>query len=1168
MSGKILILCLLLTGAQLSVLAQVQRSEKPLSNLRIKKVSTRQPSIQLDSLSIIPKTVRVPAVADSLYQIDYVNARLIWKGRFVLDSLVIFYRVFPTKLNAVVNRMVYDTIMDRFMGEPFTPNYAGIGQPAESFFNFGNITYNGSFGRSISFGNSQDAVVTSNLNLQLSGYLADSIEIAAAITDNNIPIQPDGTTQQLNEFDRIFLQFKKRNWALSLGDIDIRQQQNYFLNFYKRLQGIAFENTAQITPGIANKLLVSGSIAKGKFTRNVLLPLEGNQGPYRLQGANNEFFFVVLANTERVFIDGELLQRGEDQDYVINYNTAEITFTPKRMVTKDKRIQVEFEYADRNYLNSNIYLADEVNFNNKVKVRLGFFSNSDAKSSPINQNLDADQKKFLNNLGDSINQAFYPQASVDTFSVGKIMYKKIDTLYDGGQFRDSIFVYSTSQDSARYTLSFIDVGVGKGNYVPDLNGANGKVYKWVQPVNGVKQGQYEAAVFLVTPKKQQIVTLGVEYNVAKQTTLNTEVAMSTWDVNTFSSKDKGNDKGYAAKAQLKNTMPLAGRNGLSLTTDLGYEYVEARFKPLERLRNVEFTRDWGLAVQTTPENESIITAGLQLSDTKPNSLRYQFTSYNRGSNFKGIRNTLYHLQNIKGWQFNNVFMISNVNAAEEKGYFLRPTIDVSRQFPKLKNYSINLNYSVEHSAFRNRQSDTITALSFGFQHFQASVKSDVSKPNKWGVVYFTRTNEYPFGKDLSKSDRSHNFNLFAELLRNERHQFRFNGTYRTLSILNSAVTTQQADKSLLGRAEYQVNEWNGLVAGNVLYEVGSGQEQKRDYAFLEVPAGQGEYTWIDYNNDGIQQLNEFEVARFQDQAKYIRIYTPTNEFVKANYNTFNYSVSLNPRAAINMTTAGKMMKFLSRLGVQSSLQLTKKEIAKGVVQLNPFKAPLADTSLITLNAAFINTFSYNRFSTKWGFDVNNSRNRGKSLLTYGYETRSVDDWSLRGRWNISRLFTLELTGRTGINQLSTSNVKFDNRNFRIKQYSVEPALNFTKGTNFRALIGYKIADKKNIQGSQEKSVSNAINTEFKYNILQSTSILAKFTYNNITFSSADADPNTNSPSAYIILDGLSPGKNFLWNLDLTKRLSNNLELNIQYEGRKPGEARIIHVGRASIRAIL
>jgi len=1145
-----------------------------VSNLHKKFIHITKGRAQIDSISIIPQTFSIVGFSDSSYVLDYVNATIIWKQKPSLDSVFVTYRTFPYKLNAVAKRMNYDSIEGNFLVRPSTFKNDKYG--SDNFFNFGNITYNGSFGRALSFGNSQDAVVTSNLNLQLSGYLADSIQISAALTDNNIPIQPDGNTAQLSDFDKIFLQFKKKTWALSLGDIDLRQNQNYFLGFYKRLQGASFETTEQITKKISNKTLVSGAIAKGKFTRNIFQGLEGNQGPYRLQGANNELYFVVLAGTEKVYIDGQIMQRGADQDYIINYNTAEVTFTPKRMITQDSRIQVEFEYSNQSYLNVNLYLYNETNFSDKLKLRFGVFSNSDSRNSPINQTLDADQKKFLYSIGDSVNNAFYPTAPIDTLGAGKILYQKIDTTYiaaNGFVFHDSIYVYSTNPNITLYNLSFVDVGVGKGDYIPDLNGVNGNVYLWVAPVNGQKQGQFEAAQFLVTPKTQRVITLGADYNITKQTSLTTDLAMSHYDVNTLSNLGKSNVNGYASRILLKNIHPFtSSKQGLQLTSNFGYEYVDARFKPIEPFRSVEFTREWGLPLQAQlqSQNEALYSSSFELADKKKNFVKYEFNGYDRGSSFHGIRNAVSSNREIKGWHINDAISFSNSNSDTAKGYYIKPNIDVFKKFSKFADYTAGVSYLLEDNVIRNKVTDTVSLSSFAYQTFQAYLKSPEQKLNHWGLNYTVRENYYPKGKEMVKGDRSNNISLTAQFLKSKHEQLRISATYRDLKILDSTTTAQKADKSVLARVEYLVNEWKGLLIGNAFYEVGSGQEQKKIFSYLEVPAGTGQYAWIDLNNDGIQQLNEFVIAQFPDQAKFIRIYTPTNDYIKANYNTFNYSLTINPKAVINMQKSKGFENFLGRMSLQSSLQLSQKQQATGLVQLNPLKkTSLTDTSLITRTSVFTNTFSFNKTSPKWGFDLNNSQNTGKSLLTYGYESRALKEWTLRTRMNLSRSFIFNATFKQGVNQLFSSNKDIDSSDYNLKQYSVEPNITYTRKSIFRILFGYKVSSKINSDeyGGQKYS-SNSINTEVKYNILQSTSIFGKFTYNNITYNSGKTSPTTSSPVSYIILDGLLPGKNYLWSLDLTKKLGNNLELGIQYEGRKPGEGNVIHTGRASLRAIL
>ena len=166
------------------------------------------------------------------------------------------------------------------------------------------------------------------------------------------------------------------------------------------------------------------------------------------------------------------------------------------------------------------------------------------------------------------------------------------------------------------------------------------------------------------------------------------------------------------------------------------------------------------------------------------------------------------------------------------------------------------------------------------------------------------------------------------------------------------------------------------------------------------------------------------------------------------------------------------------------------------------------------------------------------------------------------------IFFLNLAFKKGISQSLSNSKDFTNSNYSLDQFSLAPDISYTRKSNLRITLGYLYANKKNDpQYGGEFYSSQSVNTNIKYNILQNTSVQGSFMFTDIRYETQNTD-QLNSTVSYVILNGLLPGKNYLWNLDFTKKLGNNLEVSIQYEGRKPGEGNIIHTGRASLRAIL
>lgn len=1145
-----------------------QPSSKISSNLRTKKISTKANVQIVDSLSIVPGTFIVENVTVDFYEINEVDAIIRWNKQILQDSVFVSYRVFDFKWNSVSRRLNYEDVRNNFLAGNPTKNRLVKNSNQNSLFDFGNLQSSGSIGRSFSFGNNRDANVNSSMNFQLNGYLGDSLQLMAAISDNNMPIQPEGNTANLNDFDRILIQLKKDNWALNLGDIDTKQDQLEFLTFNKRIQGASYSNRFTISPSMSIQSLLSGAVTRGKFSRNNIIPIEGNQGPYRLQGANNELYFIVIAASERVFIDGMMMQRGQDQDYVIDYNTAEIRFTPKNMITKDKRIQVEFEYTDRNYINSQWYSTNTINIGKKSSIGLSVYTNTDAKNSFIDQKLSPSQIAFLATLGDSVQQAYISNARVDTFYTGKILYKKIDTVYNG-ILRDSIYVQSNDESQILYSLQFSYVGQGKGNYKIIQNAANGKVYAWVAPgLDNNKNGDWEPVTFITTPKSISVYDLSFSYKADSNFMLGGEFALSNNDVNLYANKQKKNDVGYSGKLSLaaKSNSVRILNNEQSISGAITIQGVNKNFRTVQRLRSVEFYRDWSLPILLNQvANEWLSKSSIAIKGSKNNQLSYEYSSFTRDNAYKGSKHVVTQQLKLKTWQYSGTMSALIFDATERKGVFLRPNVSASKYFPALKNIRGSVYYFADNNKVSVKKADTLSLESFVFSQYGATIKSDSTLLNKWSLGYFSRQDKLPYENKLLKADQSHNYVATLDLLKNENRQLNINLGYRTLTIIRENISNSKADKTITGRAEYNCKEWNGLLNGNVLYETGGGREQKKDYAYVPVPVGQGQYTWIDYNNNGIEELNEFEIAVFQDQKKYIRVYTPTNEFQRANYVQLNYTIDIHPENYF-LTKNKWSSKLLSRLQLVSTMQLFRKVVANQSIFINPLQLKIDDTALITNNSYYSNSLYINRNNSKWGLDILQNYSAVKSFLSYGIENNVNTNYKSRLRINFSRTWLGNLDATLSEKKLQSNGFSFNNRNYLINQSAFEPSISYVYKAVFRGTIAVGFTNAVNRLDSMEKAQTFSFTGRLKYNLFNKSTIDAKLTLNKISFDAYSGAANTTV--GFLMLEGLQPGKNAVWTIDITHRLMKNVEMNLQYEGRKAGVSNVVNIGRAGIRALL
>ncbi len=1065
---------------------------------------------------------------------------------FLNKDIVIIYKTIP------IPRITYQKNIPQIRKDTLTQKrITGIQKVqtkniADEIFG-SKIERSGSISRGFAVGTNKDFTLNSGLRLQLAGNLSDDIEVVAVLSDQSSPIQPEGNTRTLQEIDKVFIDIKHRFAQATFGDFQYTYKSGTFGIIDKKLQGL--KTTAMLDD--KNFANISYATARGKFKTQEFNGIDGVQGPYRLTGENNERDIIVLAGTEKVFINGEEKIRGENYDYTIDYSTGEIFFTPKMVITNASRIKVDFEYSDRKFERN--FFGSIVNANllsNNLSVGFSYFREGDNQNLPLDISLSEDDMKILSQSGnDKLKASKDGVKFVGVDSTGKPLgsYKLRDTLINNQLYR--FYEFSPGSDSAFYNVSFSFVGDGNGDYIRLSLGR----YKFVGP----KNGNYLPLILLPMPEIKQVGNFYSRFFLTRNFFVEGEISLSSFDKNRFSIIDDEKNKGraYSFRAGIDST-ELNISNFFSGQFSINYfeRRIEDNYSPISRINEIEYERNWNIMQQFLDLNEVLREIQMSLNGQRFNS-KFSFGSVRKGSKFKSDRFTSQlNTQIIKDLNMNYAFTSLhtksfNLSSNYQKHFF--------HLFYPGRNITPFLKFEFENKQDKN-DNDTLIQSSFKFLDGSIGVNSEFLK-------YFDLNTSFNFRKDFFPLNFTLKYESFS-------YMYQTGLKLKNLKDFNSSLDFSIRRKNYsrefkeLGKTNNQSLAIKYLGRGyfferflqmDVYYEALSQRSAKLERIFIRVPKGTGQYIYKgDLNNNGIADEYEFEPSKFEGD--FILTTYPTDELFPVTDLKASLRIKLDFR---NFKFFDLVKKYFQPLSSETYVRVEENSQDKNesniyLIKTKTFQNPLTTIRGNSLIQQDLNLFDYNP-------DFN--------ILIRVIERKSFSKFSLTDerRFNQEKLIRLrikplkEFANQSELNFLRNNlfSSNYSIRNYLIKQVSFNSKIFYYPFNHVEAGFKFEFASAKNFYPEKP--------TELNSNSQELSIIIMYSQKGKINFSLERTELIINQNLSYIPFEltrGYVIGKNYIWRLNADYQFENNIQANLIYNGRVQGKNIPIHNVTAEVRA--
>lgn len=1071
-------------------------------------------------------------ISSSKYKFNYIDGEIRFLESVAKDVKIrISYKRSPWP---VQKEYFHYPLLRRVFGAPTTsesttarPPTTG---PAQDDFG-AQLTKSGSLTRGVTVGNNRGLKVNSALNLNVSGKVSENVEVVAALTDQTTPIQPEGTTQNLQEIDKVFIQIKAPNLSATMGDYELELLEGQFASYSRKLQGAmgkADYDNLQVT--------VSGAVSRGKYHSLQFMGQEGNQGPYQLKGDRGQIDIIVLAGTERVYIDGEQMVRGESNDYIIDYAAAQLTFTRRRLVTSDSRIVVDFQYSDERF-RRNLYTAQAKGNLWKDRIKLGatLLREADDKDNPLDFTLSEERLETLENAGDDPQKSVTNGASFVGDGNGRYV------LDEGGYY-----VY-VGPDSGNYLVSFSDVGDNLGDYRYKGQG----IYEYV----GKNSARYNPVILLPTAKSHNVLDFEMEVKPVSSFNFRGEIALSNYDENSYSRLDDEDNDGIAQNWTLtfkKDTLNLLGKRMGKLELSGKKTTIDDRFNDIDRTNEIEYNRRWDLP-DGADRGESTNELYGRYEPVPGLSVGGEFGQIKKGNYFSSDRWQLQSgLQREKLPKYNyRIERIKKDSKLDQRqGDWLRQKGNASYQIWKILPFT---NYEAEIK--KENWSDSLST-GFRFNSYTMGMETKGRSRLTASASLSHRKDDDYLSEDLFQEKSTaitQNYKLKLNQVRSFSGSMEF--THRERKFADISIGNKRTD---LAEAKMQFTPWKRAISADLNYQISNTATAKKERLYIKVSEGDGNWRFE-------EDLNEYVNDPLGDHI--LRIIT-TDEFLPVVELKTSSRLRLEPRRmwgrfGSKQPNVPKWKRWLTALSSESYVAIderTQEDDVWSIYLLDFSKYRNANTTIFG-NMQFRQDLYLFENSRDFSLRLRHrSRDEKNNQFLKGGQDRLENENSARVTARISSKFSSQSEFKS--KRTSRLFVESNRQDRDIFADEIKTDLSFRPKSQLELALECRFSleeDRFYDEPTQVKAYALAPRVNYS---LRSKGRLR----GELEWSFVEANPKDRI-IPYEMANGRSLGNSLRWDVRFDYRISQTIQATFSYTGRnEPERDRTIHTGRASVTA--